>query len=256
MKLIVLLAAAVTGLQFLSAVIHSQEVDSLPPLRSLWHPNLYIAKDWEGNHYEVRHSAKTYAASLSFLQTRQNSSPLMDCRCRFEARGSAPGPGSFLQKSDVEVAPITQVERPGRNKTLTYEMALSPREDVPQLHLSDLPSTQQPAMTLTMPPVPTQPMPFQPVPMDGNQPQPLAPAPPSQMFQQLNQPSLMYPQPMMPMQTAYYPPPQAYFYQQPQGYFQPYYPQPTPQVGFVQSQLYQQPDQYGQYQTGGYMPRY
>lgn len=267
MKLIVLLAAAVTGLQYLSAVIHSQEVESLPALHSLWHPNLYIAQDFEGSHYEVRHSSRSYSATLSFLQTKQAiGTPQMDCRCRFQSQGSAPGPGSFLQKPGVEVSPISQVEKPGRNRTLTYEMPLSPRVDVEQIHLKDLvepQGTPSPAQTPNPPVNPAyyaqaQPQAYPPQPINPPQTQGLAPIPPAQLYQQ--QP--MYQSPLLPMQVPYYQP-QAYFIQQPQGYFQPYLPPSSQQQGYIQSQLYPQtsPDPYGQtqqtyYQPVGYQPRY
>ena len=264
MKVIVLLAVAVAGLQYLSAVVHSQEVASLPALHSLWHPNLYIAQDFEGSHYEVRHSSRSYEAALSFLQTKQTiGAPLMNCRCRFQSQGSAPGPGSFLQKPGLEVSPITQVERPGKNRTLTYEMPLSPRVDVEQIHLKDLietPLTPNPVQA-PYPPTNSVQAPYPPTNPAISQAQPLSPQyqqqvgpNPYQMYPQVSQP-----QPMYPVQMPYYQP-QAYFVQQPQGYFQPYLPTPSQQQGYIQSQLYQQPspEQYQQsyYQPVGYQPRY
>lgn len=259
MKVIVLLVLAVSALQYLSAVIHSQEVASLPVLHSLWHPNLYIAHDLTGNHYEVRHSSRSYEAALSFLQTKQTiGAPQMDCRCRFQSQGSAPGPGSFLQKPGLEVSPITQVERPGRNRTLTYEMPLSPRVDVDQIHLKDLIETPLTPNPVATPNSPTNPNSQTQGLLGSPQYQPqINPIPyqiQPQMYPQTSQ--SLYPAPMV--QMPYYQP-QAYFVQQPQGYFQPYLPPPSQQQGFIQSQLYQQPEQYPPqtyYQPVGFQPRY
>ena len=210
MKVLLLYFTAVCSLQYLTAVIHSQEVGALPPLRTLWHPNLYIAKDDQGSHVEVRDSGRGYAASLSFLQQQQRSpSDVMSCRCRFESQGRAPGPGSFLQKQGQEVTVDMQEEGTEKLKGARMEIPLSAREDAPQWPRESDSQRDAPL------PTPMDPLP-QSLPAQA-QVMPLYPAPPSQLFQQLplpqSSPLYMY-VPMMFPQSQYFPP-QNYYAAQP-----------------------------------------
>ena len=71
--------------EYLSAVVHSQDVASLP-MRKLWHPHLYLASDHTGEHYEIRHVSQYYDVSISFIQTTEEAEDVpgvMNCECRF-----------------------------------------------------------------------------------------------------------------------------------------------------------------------------
>ncbi|OMJ95449.1 hypothetical protein SteCoe_1216 [Stentor coeruleus] len=95
----------VSCFEYLSAIVHSQDVPSLPH-RQLWHPHLYLAKDSSGEHYEIRHSQEYYDVSISFLQTTSSPPGVMNCECRFV-------------KEDLEEEEETtflQVMTPSKNK--------------------------------------------------------------------------------------------------------------------------------------------
>lgn len=77
------LLTQVSCFEYLSAVVHSQDVPGLPH-RKLWHPHLYLATDNTGDHYEIRHASQYYDVSISFLQTGEEDAPgVMSCECRF-----------------------------------------------------------------------------------------------------------------------------------------------------------------------------
>ena len=79
-----ILFPGVLSFEYLSAIVHSQDVPSLSH-RKLWHPHLYLAKDSTGEHYEIRHISQYYDVSISFLQTKQQEAApgVLNCECRF-----------------------------------------------------------------------------------------------------------------------------------------------------------------------------
>lgn len=79
--LLYIILSQVQGFEYLSAIVHSRDVSSIP-YRKLWHPHLYLAKDTSGEHYEVRHSSNYYDVSISFLQ-QSNAPGVLNCECRF-----------------------------------------------------------------------------------------------------------------------------------------------------------------------------
>lgn len=84
MIFLVVLIFQVSSFEYLSAIVHSQDVSPIPH-RNLWHPHLYLAKDSSGEYYEIRHSSQYYDVSISFLQTSDSDSApgVMNCECRF-----------------------------------------------------------------------------------------------------------------------------------------------------------------------------
>ena len=112
-----LIVPSVLSFEYLSAVVHSQDVPSLP-MRKLWHPHLYLATDSTGEHYEIRHVSQYYDVSISFLQTTDSDEDVpgvMNCECRFVME----------EIEEEEETTFLQVMTPSKQKP---DIPLPPRE--------------------------------------------------------------------------------------------------------------------------------
>lgn len=105
LNILFIILQQVTCFEYLSAIVHSQDVPSLPH-RQLWHPHLYLAKDSTGEHFEIRHSQEYYDVSISFLQTTSSPPGVMNCECRFVKE----------ELEEEEETTFLQVMTPSKNK--------------------------------------------------------------------------------------------------------------------------------------------